>query len=301
MLPLGDWAEIIARYGLELRQVYGQLRGCCPLHGGDNPSSFVITPGKGFYCHACGAGGGPQRFVALMEGRASPPGGAMRAREKGRAAGLPSGVSRGEAAVPEGTDQQALPTVDPIGPLDPEHPYVAARGIAVATAGTFGCGFFAGPGALAGRIVFPVHDFDGRLVGHIGRAVADDGAPRYLASKGLAKGRLFFNEHRAKAENSQTVIVVEGLFDVLAVHQAGAPNVVALMGCRASGHQLERLARFRHVVVLFDDDDSGREGARYLASTLPQRVTVLPLPRMDPASLHPALLAGLVRGALAPV
>ncbi|MCI4369557.1 MAG: CHC2 zinc finger domain-containing protein, partial [Thermoplasmata archaeon] len=67
------WDEIASHYGLTLRLQGSQLRGPCPLHGGTNPTAFVVDPSRGvFFCHACGQGGGLQAFVQAMEGGVGP-------------------------------------------------------------------------------------------------------------------------------------------------------------------------------------------------------------------------------------
>jgi len=86
------------------------------------------------------------------------------------------------------------------------------------------------------------------------------------------KSLVLFNLHRA-AQYGNRVIVVEGFFDCLKVHQAGLPCVVALMGCSLSARQEQLLTEhFREVIVLMDGDRAGRAAA---ATIGPQLVTRL--------------------------
>jgi len=284
-----SWEEVIARYGLQLRARSGQLRGRCPIHGGTNPTSLVITPGRGFYCHACGAGGGIATFIELMD---SPD----RARDVAR----PWEVPQGRAVVPLDLDRFAegryraladLPTATPLSPLDAAHPYLRKRGVTLETAHWFGCGYLGGDGSLAGRIVFPVSTPDGRVVGHVGRSIGNRLWPRYRFSTGLRKGLLLLHEEAVTI--MEPVIVVEGPFDAMAVDQAGFRNVVALLGCRATGHQLAPLAWYPRVIVLLDDDDAGRAGAIWIAAQLGRRAVVVHLPG-DPAGACTSALAELL-------
>jgi DNA primase len=76
------------------------------------------------------------------------------------------------------------------------------------------------------------------------------------------------------ATNARTVVVVEGFFDTIAVHQAGYP-VVGLMGSTLSPHQTGLLGRhFDRVLLMLDGDEAGRQGAVSIAQTLGVRMSV---------------------------
>jgi len=78
-----------------------------------------------------------------------------------------------------------------------------------------------------------------------------------------------FNLHRVSPSPSQELIVVEGFFDCIRVHQAGFSNVVALMGCTMSSEQAKRLcAACSRVVLLLDGDPAGRQALSAISSTL---------------------------------
>jgi DNA primase catalytic core, N-terminal domain len=103
------------------------------------------------------------------------------------------------------------------------HSYLDHRGIHPATASQFGVGYYAGPGFLRGRIAFPIHDTEGRLVAYAGRSI-DGSEPRYLFPRGFRKSQVVFNLHRACKEVAAWpagCVIVEGFFDCLRVHQAG--------------------------------------------------------------------------------
>jgi DNA primase len=151
--------------------------------------------------------------------------------------------------------------------LESGHDYLSQRGISRTTAETFQIGYYAGRGCLGGRIVFPLHNERGELVGYAGRSV-DGSEPKYKFPPGFAKSQVLFNVHRATAAAGPSgggatalgsVIVVEGFFDCLRVRQAGYPRVVALMGASLSGRQEQLLReRFAKVIVLLDGDEAGR-------------------------------------------
>ncbi len=76
------------------------------------------------------------------------------------------------------------------------------------------------------------------------------------------------------AQCGQRVILVEGFFDCLNVHQAGLPCVVALMGCNLSRHQEQLLEKhFREVLVLMDGDKAGRTAGAVIAGRLVSRLS----------------------------
>jgi DNA primase len=173
---------------------------------------------------------------------------------------------------------QPLPFL--LSPVDPCHPYLAARGIRPRTAADFGVGFFAGGGLMSGRVVFPIHDEQARLVAYAGRST-DGALPRYRLPAGFHKSLVLYNLHRAVASGQDTVIMVEGFLDCLKVHQAGLPCVIALLGSVLTEGQRELLLpRFRRVVLMLDGDQTGRAASvtirARLAGDCAVRVVELP-------------------------
>lgn len=115
------------------------------------------------------------------------------------------------------------------------------------------------------RIMFPLRDARGRVLGFGARAMRDGQQPKYVNSSETAiyrKGRSLFGLDlaRANATREGRVIVVEGYTDVIALHQGGIENVVASMGTALTDEQVAELARLARVVLLaFDADRSGQE------------------------------------------
>lgn len=124
---------------------------------------------------------------------------------------------------------------------------------------------------MQGPVVIPVHNRQGQLVGYVGRTV-EAGEPRYKFPSGLQKSVVLFNLHRAVESGSRQVIVVEGFFDCMRVHQAGFPNLVALMGSSLSRvQQRVLLDHFEQVVLLLDGDQTGRKASQRMAAQLTLR------------------------------
>lgn len=121
---------------------------------------------------------------------------------------------------------------------------------------------------MRGRIVIPLHNERGELIAYAGRAI-DGQEPKYRFPAGFRTSFVLFNLHRALATGARTAIVVEGFFDTLAVHQAGYPAVVGLMGSTLSRYQADLLAtHFDRFVLMLDGDEAGRQGAMSIAQTL---------------------------------
>lgn len=116
-----------------------------------------------------------------------------------------------------------------------------------------------------GRIMFPLADPRGRVRGFGARALRDSEKPKYInTSDGpvYSKGRQLFgaNLARGPAAKQGRVIVVEGYADVLALHQAGFPETVAIMGTALTDDQVVELSRLASAIYLaLDADRAGRQ------------------------------------------
>ena len=119
-----------------------------------------------------------------------------------------------------------------------------------------------------GRITFPLADARGRVLGFGARALRPDQRPKYLNSAEsdvFHKGRQLFGIERARgpAAKAGRVVVAEGYTDVLALHQAGIPESVAIMGTALTPDQLAELARAAGsdgtIYLALDADRSGQE------------------------------------------
>lgn len=101
-------------------------------------------------------------------------------------------------------------------------------------------------------VIVPMHDPKGMPIGLIGRSVAEK---RFKNSTGLPKAKTCWNFHRAK-KTGDTVIVCEASFDAMRIHQAGYPNVVALLGGHVTDMHIAQLSRtFSKVIIMTDMDD----------------------------------------------
>ena len=86
---------------------------------------------------------------------------------------------------------------------------------------------------------------------------------KYRLPSNFTKSAVVWNLHRAREHTERGLVVVEGFFGAMKVHQAGSPNVVALMGSSLSDQQEQLLLRHSdRIALMFDADDAGTEGKR---------------------------------------
>jgi DNA primase len=272
--------SVLRHYQVQLRRSgKDQYRGCCPIHRGDGHDAFHVNSARNiFHCFACGAGGTVLDFVAAMEG-CSLFEAAQRLQAMTCSSTPMSLTPNGKELVTE-RRKVSSPLNFTLTGIDSSHPYLAQRGITEKTAVEFGVGFYAGPGLMHRRLVIPIHNADGELIAYCGRSV-DQTQPRYRLPSAFAKSEILFNMHRAAAGTENSVVVVEGFFDSMKVHQAGVRSVVGLMGSALYGPQRRLLMkRFRHVTLMLDGDLAGRQASAIIAETLRPhcevRVVLLP-------------------------
>jgi DNA primase len=146
-----------------------------------------------------------------------------------------------------------------------------------------------------GRLMFPICDEQGRVVGFSGRVLTgDEKTAKYVNSPETAiftKSKIFFGLDKSKRAllDSQSAIVCEGQLDLIACFMAGVQNVVAPQGTAFTGDHARILKRYvEEVVLCFDSDVAGQNAAvrsldHLLASELAVRVAVIPAPD-DPDS-----------------
>ena len=272
-----SFEQVLGAYRVEgLRsQRRGQLQGRCPIHRGRRVDAFHVSLSQNmFQCFACQAHGNVLDFVAAME--------QCSVHEAARRLAHRFGIDRGSEASlftvastcserdnwlgkNEAVNQ---PLSFVLRGVDSAHSYVTARGITAETAAQFGVGYYGGPGLMRGRVVIPIHDSCGQLVAYAGRSINGE-LPKYRLPPGFHKSQVLFNFHRRAACRQAAVVVVEGYFDCLKVHQAGYPSVVALMGTVLSKPAESLLVkRFRRVILMLDGDASGRQAAKRIARQL---------------------------------
>ncbi len=272
----------LAHYNIQLRRVNQQsMRGHCPLpmHSSErSKESFIIQTSKNIWtCQSssCVAGRSGKKggnildFVAIMED-CSVRDAAVKLRDwflvtNGKSQPAKRIESAPEPILKTDDEVENKPLTFTLNGIDHGHAYLRERDVQETSARYFGIGYFPGKGSMSGRVVIPIHNERGELIAYAGRAI-DQTEPKYKLPTGFKKSAVLFNLHRMRS--GDPVIIVEGFFDCINLHQAGYSEVVALMGSSLSVQQEELLRDFSDVVILLDGDDAGREAAKGIAGRL---------------------------------
>ena len=301
LLARVDIVDVVDRY-VPLKKAGANYTACCPFHSEKTPS-FTVSPSKQFYhCFGCGAHGTAIGFLMEYGGKSFPDA----VEELARDAGLevPRSVTPAEdARRVQGQDLTGLllhaakfyRTALKEAPRAID--YLKDRGLTGPIAVRFGIGYapdewqplarvfpdyqdkaletaglvVAGDAGkrydrFRDRIMFPIHDASGRVVGFGGRVV-DKGEPKYLNSPEtplFSKGRELYGLFQARQaiRVAAKVVVVEGYMDVVALAQHGVEYAVATLGTATTPAHVQKLFRLTDTVVFcFDGDEAGRRAA----------------------------------------
>lgn len=273
----------------------GSLKGLCPFHDEKTPS-FHVHQDRGFYyCFGCQAKGDIFDFVMQTRSMSFP--------EALKLLGDRAGVEVGPPS-PKAGHRRDLFDVNQValdyfrGHLEgPALDYLEGRGLSRETIDAFDLGYApdSWDGLLKialtkgvndadlvnlglvvenergrrydrfrGRVMFPIRDPLGRLVGFAGRVLGDE-QPKYLnspESELFKKGELLYGLDRARADVREEgeALVVEGYMDVIALHQAGFPTAVASLGTALTAAHADVLARLdvKRLFLAFDSDEAGQ-------------------------------------------
>jgi len=310
LLARVDIVEVIDRY-VPLKKAGANYAACCPFHSEKSPS-FTVSPTKQFYhCFGCGAHGTAIGFLMEHAGKTFPDAVEDLAREVGLE--VPRVERPGEREERAALDDLTSRLTTAAGFYraqlkDAPHAidYLKRRGLTGQVAARFQIGYapdewtslerafedyqdtgletaglvVKGDGGkrydrFRDRIMFPIHDARGRIVGFGGR-VLDKGEPKYLNSPEtplFSKGRELYGLWlgRNAIRDAGKVVVVEGYMDVVALAQHGVEYAVATLGTSTTNMHAQKLFRLTDTVVFcFDGDAAGRKAAwRALENTLP--------------------------------
>jgi DNA primase len=309
LLSRVDIVEVIDPH-LPLKKAGANYVACCPFHNEKSPS-FTVSPSKQFYhCFGCGAHGTAIGFLIEYSGMSFPEAVADLARGVGldvpRVTTPGSEARRDEAQDLSGLMLEAAKMYRSALKDSPRAiDYLKRRGLTGEVAAHFGIGYAdddwqplaAMPGyadkametaglVITGdggkrydrfrdRIMFPIHDGGGRVIGFGGR-VLDKGEPKYMNSPEtplFSKGRELYGLFQARQaiRAAGRAIVVEGYMDVVALAQHGVEYAVATLGTATTPAHVQKLFRLTDTIVFcFDGDAAGRRAAwRALENALP--------------------------------
>ena len=275
----------------------------CPFHSEKSPSCTIFPDTQSFYCFGCGAGGDVITWVRRMENLEFTDAVKQLAeksglqvpndREADRRAQLRTrifAINRETANfyfrnLVAGNDKRGLQ-------------YFVSRQLKPETIKNYGLGYApdswntltdhllkkgfteeellaanvahrSGKGnlydAFRGRVMFPIVDTRGAVIGFGGR-VLDDSQPKYLNTAKTPvfdKGRNLFSLNFAKDSSSTHMILAEGYMDVIAINQAGFSNVVATLGTAITPEQARKLTQYaKEMIIAYDSDGPGQQATQ---------------------------------------
>lgn len=321
-----DIVEIISER-IQLKKSGANYKGLCPFHSEKTPS-FIVSQGKQiFHCFGCGAGGNVYQFVMQIENVPFPEAVLYLAKRYGIGIPQQKGkgINSGQKSILYNVNELASDFFrrqlleSPQGNAARE--YLKKRGIKDDTADVFKIGyapslregiqqflkkkgFSIETQRLAGlirekedggyidkfrdRIIFPISDTEGRVVGFGGRILNDaEERPKYLNSpetpvykkSDILYGLNLSKEHIRKGKEA---FLVEGYFDLITAYQNGVKNIISTSGTALTESHAGVLKRYTdNVTLIFDGDEAGkvasmRGGVALLNKGI--KVKVIPLP-----------------------
>ncbi len=297
-----DIVDLVNSY-VRLQKAGVNFRACCPFHNEKTPSFFVTPARQMWHCFGCGKGGDMFAFLMDIEGYDFP----EALKVLGDRAGVevkkedPKQKSERVRLIAL-LDEAASFFETQLAGNTIAREYLLQRGLREETISEFRVGYvpdewkglfqhlsekgFAASemeraGLLLksssgnyfdrfrGRIMFPIADYSGRVVGFGGRVFPErEKEAKYVNSPETPlyqKSKILYGLHKAKSDilRSETCIIVEGYMDMLMAYQAGTKNVVASSGTALTAEQVHMLRRLsRSCVVAFDMDAAGEHAAR---------------------------------------
>ena len=293
--------DVVSGY-VNLKRSGRTMSGLCPFHGEKTPSFHVNAEQGYFHCFGCGAGGDVITFIRKIENldyidavkflaqRAG-----MELPEDGR----DEAAARIRGRIYEANREAArffhrcLYSEEGKNALA----YLRGRGLTERTIKHFGLGYspnsryalvrqlhslgfrdeeiiranlgfqgrYGSKGALdrfADRVMFPIIDLRGNVIGFGGRIMTDQ-KPKYLNTSDTMvfnKSQNLYALNFAKNAGEKRLILAEGYMDVIALHQAGFPTAVATLGTSLTTEQARLIARYaQEVVICYDSDGAGQK------------------------------------------
>lgn len=290
--------DIVGRY-VNIKRAGVNYKGLCPFHS-ENTPSFVVSEDKQiFTCFGCGATGDVIEFVKKIENIDFVDAIEKLAKDCGiELKGHTNSVSeKRKEQLYKLNREAALFFYNQFNkPQNPGIKYMRARGINDATLKRFGIGyaddswdslykFFKSKGIdekvlldlgllsfskdkyfdkFRNRVMFPIINTRGKVIGFGGRAIDDQSLPKYLNSPESLifqkKNNLYgLNLSRQEIQKLDAVILVEGYMDVISLYQQGVRNIAASLGTALTIQQAQMLKRYtENVIIAYDSDEAGK-------------------------------------------
>jgi len=298
--------DVVGEYVKLRKSGPSRYMGLCPFHSEKTPSFTVHVVHQFYKCFSCGVSGDVVKFVMEKDGLSFWEALKLLAERYGIPLPKRSQYSdedsrlRGAAFEMHEMAQEAFRANLEGAAGETARAYLVRRGVSPETVALFGLGYAERSGqalvrmfgkrnftsaqmeqsGLVGkredgsfydrfrnRLMFPIHNESGKIIGFGGRALSAEDTPKYLNSPETAiykKSYVLYNLHRARetVRKQDRVILVEGYMDVIGVTAAGVANVVASCGTSLTAPQVQAMKRHSaRIAVNFDPDAPGSNAA----------------------------------------
>lgn len=290
--------DVIGRV-VTLRKAGSVYKGLCPFHNEKTPSFVVYETTQTYKCFGCNEGGDVLNFVQKYYNLDFTEAVEMLAKEYGIDVTRGFGSSKRNEEFYEINRQAAIFFYRALRERkNPGYTYMRGRGISDDTLKTFGIGYaddgwtsltdkLTGMGYdpeklvevgltskkdgryydyFRGRVIFPIRNTGGRVIGFGGRVLNDE-KPKYLNSRESSAFRKKSNLYgldiaKGYVSREDRIILVEGYMDVVSLYQAGVRNVSASLGTALTGNQARLIKRYtKNVILSYDSDEAGQKAA----------------------------------------
>ena len=290
-----DIVDVVGSYVQLSKKSGANYFGLCPFHNERTPSFAVNPSGQFYHCFGCGKGGGVINFIMEIENLSYPDAVRFLANRAGMQ--MPEETfdrdSRKRARLLSANKDAARWYYEQLSTPGGKRctDYMAGRGISPSVARRFGLGYAPERGGFQqamrekgytdwelldadlirkgdrgfydtfrDRLMFPIIDVRGQVIGFSGRTLGESGA-KYLNSRDTLvfnKGRNLFALNLATKSKAGYIILSEGNIDIVALHQAGFDSAVASLGTSLTPEQARLLSRYTGEVILcYDNDGAG--------------------------------------------
>lgn len=301
-LQLGNPIEEVMKSYVQLIRRGHNFVCSCPFHSEKTPSCTVYTDTQSFYCYGCGAGGDVITFIRKIENLEYIEAVKLLAERAGIE--VPSDrqseqTARLKARVLEINRESAVFFYKELLSDNTKTglKYFASRQLSPQTIKKYGLGY--APNSwdklknhlnslgftnnelvsagicteknnsifdiFRNRVMFPIIDLRGNIIGFGGR-ILDDSTPKYINTSDtpvFKKSRNLFSLNFAKNSSSNRLILAEGYMDVISINQAGFENVVATLGTALTPEQARLMSQYsKEVIIAYDSDSAGQKATQ---------------------------------------
>ena len=317
-----DIVDVVGGYVQLTKRSGSNLFGLCPFHSEKTPSFAVSPDRQTYHCFGCGKGGSVINFIMEIENLPFRDAVEFLARRAGiemPADERDEGRQRRERMLDLNRAAARFfyeQLVSPAGA--PGRDYIAKRRISPEMVRRFGLGYApdtwdsltkamksrgfseremldaglvragkSGRGVydtFRGRLMFPVIDVRGNVIGFSGRIIGD-GEPKYMNSPEtivFSKSHNLFAMNLAKKSKNGYILLSEGNIDVVSLHQAGFDSAVASLGTSLTPEQARLISRYTgEVIIAYDNDGAGQKASQRAIGILEKldlKVRVLQIP-----------------------